>query len=263
MSLLNPKNIFPRRLLRQIAKYSAYLPRRIEWDAIEKPPYAYGTYYAALQAHGLGISKISVIEFGVNGGNGLVALEKIAKEVSEYTRVTVDVYGFDTGVGMPEPVDYRDLPYVWKRGFYRMDTELLRKKLKTATLILGDVADTVIKFIEEHKPSPVGFVAFDLDYYSSTVAALRLFDNAQSFFLPRVFCYFDDCVGDDYQLHSHYTGELLAIEEFNGNHDNMKLAKIHGLSYKRRIPDAWNEEMYGLHIFDHKLYKNYIRPRKD
>jgi len=259
---LRPTKIVPSEFIRELVKHSEYLHRRIEWDATERPPYAYGTYYSALQARALGISKISSIEFGVAGGNGLIALEKIAKEVSEYTSVQVDVYGFDTGVGLPQSVDYRDLPYAYKRGFYKMDAELLNKKLKTATLILGDVADTVVKFIKEHKPSPVGFVAFDLDYYSSTVAALRLFDTDQSFILPRTYCYFDDTVGDDFDIHSHYTGELLAIEEFNHNHHNMKLAKIHGLSYKRHIPDVWNEQMYVLHVFDHKLYKSFIKPHE-
>lgn len=86
-----------------------------------RPQYAYGTFHAARQAKLLGLPGISVTEFGVATGDGLIALETIAREVSEYFGIQISVQGFDSGEGMPSPTDYRDLPHVWSKGFYKMD----------------------------------------------------------------------------------------------------------------------------------------------
>ena len=84
-----------------------------------EPQYAFGVYNAGTLARNLGLRGITAIEFGVAGGNGLVALERIAQEVARHLSIEIAVYGFDTGEGMPDPADYRDLPYVWSRGFYQ------------------------------------------------------------------------------------------------------------------------------------------------
>jgi hypothetical protein len=49
-----------------------------------RPQYAYGVFHAADLAKRLGVSAISVIEFGVAGGLGLLALENIAASISQY-----------------------------------------------------------------------------------------------------------------------------------------------------------------------------------
>src|SRR4051794_31905515 len=90
---------------------------RTEYDVWDRPSYAYGIYSAANMAQCLELSHISVIEFGVAGGNGLLAMERIAQQVGKYFGIEISVYGFDSGQGMPEPIDYRDLPYVWGAGF--------------------------------------------------------------------------------------------------------------------------------------------------
>ncbi len=155
---------------------------------------------------------------------------------------------------MPESSDYRDLLYLWEKGFFKMNVEELKGRLKKANLILGKVEDTIHRFIIEQKPNPIGFISFDLDYYTSTKAAMSILNQDLQYFIPRTYCYFDDCVGDDNELHSEYTGELLAIDEFNRSELERKLAKIHGLSYKRWTKEAWNEEIYVLHIFNHPKY---------
>jgi hypothetical protein len=68
-------------------------------------------YRAADLAHRLKVPAISVIEFGVAGGQGLFELEKLAQLMGAHFAVPISVIGFDTGTGMPDPVDYRDLPY--------------------------------------------------------------------------------------------------------------------------------------------------------
>jgi hypothetical protein len=227
--------------------------RRMEWDLIQRPPYAFGIYHAADLAKRLGLPRMSAIEFGVAGGRGLLSMERIAAEVEAIFGVGIDIYGFDTGGGLPPPKDYRDLPYVWEAAEYRMDEAALRARLSRARLLIGDVADTVGSFIAERAPAPIGFVSFDLDYYSSTVAALKLLDGAHGSFLPRVLCYFDDTLGTN-----RHVGELLAIEEFNAAHERAKIAPLHGLELTRRIPGFWNAGMRMLHLFDHPRYGDHV-----
>jgi hypothetical protein len=92
-------------------------------EALERPHYGYCVYNAALLARRLGHKRISILEFGVAGGDGLVSLESHAAEIARLFRVEIEIYGFDSGHGLPEPVDYRDLPYHWKKGFYGMNQE--------------------------------------------------------------------------------------------------------------------------------------------
>ncbi|TMC72965.1 MAG: hypothetical protein E6J18_04150 [Chloroflexi bacterium] len=231
---------------------------RLKWDALDRPGYAYGTYQAARQAKALGLKGISVIELGVAGGRGLMALESHAREIEARFGIEIDVFGFDLGSGMPAPVDYRDMPYVWKPGYFKMKRQVLESRLKSAEIIVGDVAETVPDFVSRPGIAPIGFVAFDLDYYSSTVAALALLSVDSWLLLPRVFCHFDDVVGDDWELHSEYTGELLAISEFNAARADRKLARIHGLAYKRMIPAEWHVKQYVLHYFSHPQYGQHV-----
>ena len=139
---------------------------RVGFDIGERPNYAYGVFRAADLAKRLGCRGISVIELGVAGGRGRIALEALADEISRHFELEIDVVGFDSGKGMPPPHDYRDLPHVWGEGFYLMDERLLRSRLRRASLVLGDIAETATAFLGAIR-HPIGFVSFDLDYYSS------------------------------------------------------------------------------------------------
>lgn len=198
---------------------------RTEYDIWDRPHYAYGIYSAANLATTLGLSSVSVIEFGVAGGNGLRAMEEIAERVSKYFGLEIAVYGFDTGTGMPAPIDYRDLPHVWRAGFYQIEIATLRSQLRNASLILGDVFSTTREFLAIETLAPIGFVSFDLDYYSSTKHAFQIFSGAVPTRLPRVWCYFDDIIYPERACHNQYIGELCAIREFNHEHDLQKIAK--------------------------------------
>ncbi len=236
---------------------------RMHIDGIDRPYYAYGIYQAAVEAKALNISKISVYEFGVAAGTGLIMLEKLSEQIARITGVAIDVYGFDAGTGMPGALDYRDVPYIWRRGFYKMDVEALRKKLTNTTkLVLGNVKKTIPKFTKSNV-APIGFIAFDLDYYTSTKDAFRIFDAPDKKMLPRVFCYFDDIVGTDEEIFCEYVGELLAIREFNKAHRLKKIAKVNGLFHKRAIKSTWSDMIYVMHNFAHKSYNSYIYHQKD
>jgi hypothetical protein len=174
--------------------------------------------------------------------------------------VRVEVVGFDAGAGMPPPTDYRDLPYVWAPGMFAMDEPALRRRLRGARLIIGEVERTVPEFLRQGDYPPVGFVAFDLDYWSSTNAAMQVLDGPSRLRLPRVFCYFDDVVSDDWEIHCEHVGELLAIRDFNAAHEKLKVSPVNGLRHRRRIPAPWNDQIYVAHDFGHPDYTANVHP---
>ena len=232
---------------------------RCDLDLFARPEYAYGIQQAATLAKQLGYDAVSVIEFGVAGGCGLLAMESAAQQAQAALGVRVEVYGFDRAAGLPPPLDYRDLPYHWQPGFFEMDMAALRRRLTTAQLIIGDLAQTVPEFITR-SVAPVGFVAVDVDLYSSTVDALKLFDAGSDLLLPRALCYLDDTISEDYVLQNEYVGELAAISEYNARHDNRKISPINGLVHKRLRRAAWCDAMFAFHWFDHPQYGSYIGP---
>ena len=175
-----------------------------------RPQYLWPTLQSASSAKALGVPRISVVEFGVAGGNGLLALEEAAAAAESLLGIGVAVAGFDTGKGLPPPVDHRDVPFVLRPGYFEMDERALRDRLSRAELVLGPVAETLGPWLETG-PAPVGFAAFDLDYWSSTVDALRLFDARDGVLLPRILCYFDDILGVAW---GDFNGERAAIADF-------------------------------------------------
>lgn len=244
-------------VIRYLDRRLNFLPysAKLEFDVVDRPHYGHCLLQAALLARKLGYSRVAAVEFGVASGAGLVALERHAEYVKSETGVDVALYGFDTGTGMPPPLDYRDMPYLWQAGYFTMDAKKLRDKLRFAKLVLGPVGKTVPKFCAEENPPPIGFIAFDLDYYSSTVQAFRIFESEERYFLPRVSCYFDDMVGDIDWAYNEFTGELLAIKEFNASHDGIKIAPVQGLRfYGNRHPQVWHEQIFVAHLFRHPDY---------
>jgi hypothetical protein len=204
-------------------------------------------------AQALGVERVSVAEFGVAGGSGLVSLEQISVRAEAVFGVKVDVFGFDAGTGLPELVDYRDSPNLFRAGTFPMDENALRQRLTRSALIIGNVRSTISSFIES-APSPLAFVSFDLDLYSSTSDALKVFDASSDALLPRVYCYFDDTIG---LTHSEFAGALLSINEYNQSHESRKIAQIRSLRHfvsKQFATGYWTESFYLLHVFDHPEY---------
>ena len=233
---------------------------RTEYGIWDRPHYAYCILSAARLARSLGIERISVLEFGVAGGNGLLNMENIVGKVEKYLGIEIDIFGFDTGSGMPSPIDYRDLPHVWQAGFYEMDLEKLTRKLTKSELIIGDVNETIPSFIGRENLAPIGFIAFDLDYYSSTKSAFQIFEGTNDTRLPRVYSYLDDTVYPEYACHNEFVGELCAVREFNEEHKLKKICKIPNLRWMQRHQSTWNEQIYVFHDFGHELYTRLITP---
>ncbi|MBT6120935.1 hypothetical protein HOH45_05665 [bacterium] len=141
------------------------------------PQYHYSVFHAANLARQLNYKAISVFEFGCARGKGLLALEQISKKVKRELNIDVQVYGFDTGEGLPNPKGYKDLTYHWKKGDFRMNKSKLI--FKSSTLVLGNIDDTKTDFFSKHKPAPVGAIFFDFDYYSSTKSGMDLLTHKE------------------------------------------------------------------------------------
>ncbi|MFI5456342.1 MAG: hypothetical protein ACHRXM_12915 [Isosphaerales bacterium] len=192
--------------------------------------------------------EISVIEFGVAGGNGLLVLEMEAAAVEKATGVSIKVYGFDNGsAGLPEFIgDYRDHPDAWVAGDYPMDEASLRSKLsQRTTLIIGNVKDTVPRFVDDPRNAPVGFISIDVDLYSSTRDALKILSLPNKRMLTRVPIYFDD-IGR--YINHRMAGELLAIEVFNRENENVFIDKWMGIKEGRPFPEkSYLDMMYVAH----------------
>ena len=232
---------------------------RIDYDLYDRPHYAYCLAGAARSARALGIKTFAAIEFGVAGGNGLLALERLAADVEQEFGVRIEIYGFDTGEGLPAPVDYRDVPYVWQEGFFRMDQDALRKRLTRSKLVLGNVTDTVPAFVANQLQVPIGAVYSDLDFWSSTAASFRIFEAPDALLLPRIYCYFDDIISaDGGGVLSDDVGQLRAIADYNGEQTQRKIRPIAGFEHTRKIRSKWNAQIYVHHKYDHGRYMDYI-----
>ena len=87
-ALFNPRKIITA-IWRRVPIGSYAL--RIACDAVVRPHYAYAIHEAAKLAKALDIPKFSIVEFGVAGGNGLVAMEKIAGRIEKMLGVEIEV----------------------------------------------------------------------------------------------------------------------------------------------------------------------------
>ncbi|MGH8719905.1 MAG: hypothetical protein ACREV0_13360 [Burkholderiales bacterium] len=218
----------------------------------ENHGYTWGVLQGARLAHALGYERISVIEFGVAAGNGLLSLESVSAKIERMFNVVIDVHGFDNVVGLPGPKDYRDIPHTFSGGDFPMDEAALRAKLKRANLHLGLVSENIARFLASNS-APIAFVSFDLAFYTSTMDALKVLDADQGLLLPRIQCYFDDIFecGD-------FDGERLAIADFNASRTYRKISPIHQLRYfvpaRTMNPASKWDKYYLAYIFDHERY---------
>ena len=159
--------------------------------------------------------------------------------------------------GLPEPVDYRDIPYGWKAGFFKMDRGALEQRLKASRLVIGNVRDTSQAFFDQYNPAPIGCVFHDLDFYLSTRDALTVLEASSERYLPRIFHYFDDIIGSDLMLQNEFVGQRRAIQEFNECHANRKIAGCHHF-HRRKTRKKWHQQIFVFHDFLHPQYNQFI-----
>jgi hypothetical protein len=241
-------------LLREARARSGSVRQQEELGLLTRPNYAYGMLRAADLARYLGLKRVSVCEFGVATGNGLLAMIDLAKRIGSETGTEFRIVGFDTGEGLPQIGGCEDHPELWSAGDFAMvnKEELTRRIAGRAELFLGDIKDTVSDFVASlSREVPLGFISVDVDIYSATHSALRCLQGPAELYLPAISMYFDDV---SFFFANRWCGELKAIEEFNRDHEVRKIDHDRGLV--RRIVDApalWHYHMYVAHILDHEF----------
>jgi hypothetical protein len=222
---------------------------KIQFDLLVRQQHAYGLLAAADGARARGLSRVTVIELGVGGGTGLLNICELGARITRETGVSFDVVGFDTGKGLPPPKDYRDHPELYRGGWFPMDVEAVRAALPAnARLVLGDLRDTTAEFVRT-LDAPIGFVTLDVDFYSSSRAALELLKGPPDRYLPYFSLYVDDIA---LPSNTQFAGELLAIKEFNDENRLRKIDFDWNLVHQRVFKHAeWLTHMYKVHVLDH------------
>lgn len=230
------------------------LGRKIRSKEIDlgRENYALGLAHGVLQAIHCGYERISAVELGVAGGHGFLDLCKAAEYLRGEFDIEIDVYGFDNATGLGAGHDYRDHPEIWFKGQFQMpDPAILRAQMPGfAELIIGDVEDTLGDFERSALVSPLGFVAIDVDYYSSTRSAMKIFSMKRECYVPAVPVYVDDV--EVLISYNSWCGEALAIREFNERNDLRKIEpKMHYGIHNFHV----------CHVLDHPIRTGEIRPR--
>lgn len=224
---------------------------KIKYDCVVRQPYAYGILAAADLAKKYGIEKLAIVEFGVAAGAGLMNMCWIAERVTQETGVHFEIFGFDTGEGMPPPVDYRDQPEKYFTGdFPPVDRQALLDALPANAKIYFGPIDESLQKARDEIASIVGFISIDVDYYWSTKQSLEMLNWDATRYLPYVGIYLDDAQDVE---DNEFCGELLAVNEFNRTHDNRKIAAMNCLSQSRIFKNAvWHKQLFYAHILDHE-----------
>jgi hypothetical protein len=225
---------------------------KIAFDLVVRQQYAFSLLKTAELAKLQGLKSVTVIEFGVAAGAGLINICDISRKVTKMTGVDFEIFGFDSGKGMPPARDHRDHPEIFAEGSYPLIDRgaLIRALPPNANLILGDIQETLPRFMARlTESSPVGFVVIDVDYYWSAKECLNVFLGEPENYLPWTLVYLDD-VG--FESANPWAGELLAVREFNEENEMRKIHLFEGLRHKRLCKHtSWMDQVYLLHVLDH------------
>lgn len=187
----------------------------IKKGQLPRPHYGLGMLLAAKQAKELGYKKIKILELGCWNFEGLIDIENYSNDIGSILDIDIEIFGFTLKDGLPNYKENKyDRLYRWGSGDYKFNKDANFKKLKKSKIYFGDVKKTIKKFFKDNiksfPNSPIGFVCFDLDYYTSTKNGLNLFKLNPVNYLPRTNIYFDD-----HSFGSFDEGESRAIKEFN------------------------------------------------
>jgi len=220
-----------------------------------RPHYETILLESVLEAKKIGYKTVSILELGVAGGNGIIALEKYKEKIQKLTNIKINIYGFDTGEGLPDINNKFDSPFLWKKGDFKIiDKELLKKKIHSQ-IFYGDIKNTVDEFLSTN-PENIISIFFDFDLYTSTKNFLKQIPKLEKHICPRVYCYFDDVFNPNHLIDEH-SGELLAIKEFNNENFDIKIGKSLNNSNDFKFPIG-KDNLFMLHNFNHKDYHSYI-----
>ena len=221
---------------------------KVFFNATYRPEYEILINYYLSKEENKNTKNFSIIEFGVASGKSLKYLEIIVQRIKKKFDIKIDIFGFDTFTGMPKSNNPFDQLYDWEEGDFDTNYEAVSNSLRFSKLIKGDVSDTLnLEIIKNLQLKNVICIFFDLDYYSSTLEAFKIFnDEFLDLLLPRVGIFFDN-------LHSstEYSGEYLSIKEFNKVNEN---AQKH-ISRDFYL-EKFDNRFYQFINFENKNYNN-------
>lgn len=230
---------------------------RVYFDLVLRQHNAFCLLEAARLAKFSGYKAITAVEFGVASGAGIMNMCEIAPKVTKATGIAIEIFGFDSGSGMPPPLDYRDHPNLYAQGDFPMqDFDLLSSRLPTSCrLIIGNITETVLPFLGTLRPEcPIGYVVIDVDYYSSANECLKVFRGPANLYLPESLVFLDDVL---YPQHNPWQGEYLAVNEFNSQGKFRKVCQYNCLRSHRLLKNAsWIDQVYLMHVLDHEQIQN-------
>lgn len=242
---------FERNIVDLFSRKRAFFKQEYRNNNLQRMVYARNIWKMAEMAREIGVKEFSVIEFGVAGGNGLVAAEFYAREIARLYNLKIEVYGFDNAKGLPilkENCIQKEVPYWFYGGRYNyLDVEKISKRLRAARLIVGDIEETLNNFIDVYKPAPIGVIFVDVDQYAGTAAIMRFLESNDENFMPRMNIYFDDIAPINESR-----GEHRAIQEFNQRNASIKIFS----------EDSRTKEKYCVR-YEHPLYAKEVKGNND
>ena len=249
------KRTFLNRLMGEaycVERYGDFRTRE-RFGLITRANYAYGMLRAADMARCFGKKRVTMIEFGIASGAGLLNMVNLAPIIETETGIKLRIVGFDTGAGLPPVQGYKDHPELWNSGDFAMEDReaLVREIGGRAEIIWGDIADTIGPFTNAIDPvAPLGFISVDVDIYSAAKAALRCLTSQAKKYNPAVSMYFDDV---NFFFANEWSGERAEINEFNEEHDFRKIGLDRSLPGRRPLKtEWWYSAMHVCHVLDHE-----------
>src|SRR5208282_3981363 len=114
----------------------------------------------------------------------------------------------------------------WREGFFSSDRSRLMERLSSSKVFWGPVKDTLGQFFDDHPP-PIGAIFFDLD------------DSM------------------DLEPINDWTGERLAVNEFNARNERRKIARRYQAP-GRYVRAPWLLKVFIYHDFDHPDYCKWV-----
>lgn len=234
---------------------------KVDFDIVLRQQHAYAILTCADLALEMGVKEVTLVEFGVAAGAGILNICELAERVTRETGVRFRIYGFDTGKGMPPPESYRDHPEIYQQGDFPMNHEALQRSLPdNAKLVIGKISETVGPLLSSiTEGAPIGFISIDVDFYTSTRDALAILDGSPGQYLPRIQMYLDDL---EHPSHNSWCGERLAVGEFNERNALRKIEQHAFLKSYRIFRNArWIDHMFTVHVLDHPSRVTLVQER--
>jgi hypothetical protein len=214
--------------------------------------YAFGVAQAVREAIHCGDEHITAVELGVFIGVGLMEMYKIAEYFETELGIRFTICGFDNAAGLPALTGYMDQPELWHHLAFKMpDPDEIRAALPSfASLIIGDIGETIGTLEPKLKDAPLGFIGFDMDLYTPTKRGLRILKFGPECYMPAVPTIFDN--SHTVLSSGDWCGEAAAVREFN---------EVNTLRKIDRKPTFDIPKFAVCQIFDHPIREGTVRPR--